>query len=132
MLRTIVATFLALWLPLQGTAAVAMPFCNHTPGAGMQAMLQAHWSHPEGSASSALAKHEHRAAAAHDGRTGSASAHLACNDCGVCHLACAPAAPAAGFVFATPVTSAPQPVEVALLAPFEPEQPQPPPLIDLL
>ncbi|HTT40521.1 MAG TPA: hypothetical protein VMH32_22935 [Burkholderiales bacterium] len=132
MLRTIVTAFLALWLPLQGTAAVAMPFCDHTLGGNTQAMPQPDRSHHQGSASGALATHEHGAAAAHDGRTGPASANLACNDCGVCHLACAPAAPAAGFVFAMPVLSAPLATDVALLAPFEPEQPQPPPLIDLL
>ena len=121
MFRAIVTTFLVLWLPLQGTAAVAMPFCNHPLTDAAHVVPGPEPGHHDGLAPSALAKHEHRAAmvnAASSGRVAPATAHLACNDCGACHLACAPAAPAAGFVFAAPVVLVPQPTDVALLSPF--------------
>jgi len=109
-----------LWLPLQGFAAVAMPFCAHAlhdmpATADLQASDQDHHRHhSEGSGHNADRLHP-------DGG-------LACNDCGACHLACAPmlsgsvwlGADTASFDFRSLPTRAPRV--------FTPEQPNPPPL----
>lgn len=87
--RILVSLLMMLWLPLNGYAAVVMPFCQHG-GAGMIA---------DGSMPS-----ENHAGKTHQGHVGSHAEHgvghsvpaddagskLACNDCGVCHLACSP------------------------------------------
>jgi hypothetical protein len=67
---------LIAWLPVQGFAAAAMPFCKHMhDGSG------SHQSMP--------AVHEHH----HNGGGGDLEHHtalagLACDDCFACHLAC--------------------------------------------
>lgn len=88
-LRALVSLLMMVWLPLNGYAAVVMPFCQHG-GADMIA---------DGSTPS-----ERHAGMTHQGHLDADAAHgadptiltddagssLACNDCGVCHLACAP------------------------------------------
>ena len=86
-LRPIVVLLLLLWLPLQPLAAVAMPFCQHsesTTFAGDESAAAAgeqlgHHAGPSGGG------HKHHADAE------DSAFSLQCNDCGPCHLACAPA-----------------------------------------
>jgi hypothetical protein len=118
-MRGPIALLMMLWLPLQGLAAVAMPFCQH----GM---------HGQAVTNSEAAPHAHHAHVVgttpaspqpHGGNGG-----FDCNDCGVCHLACTPAAPSdslaihlvAGHLYGEPALwSAPW---------FIPEPPHHPPL----
>ena len=78
---------MVLWLPLQGVAALAMPFCkhgSHLPGPTDPA------SHMHVDTS---LQHDHPVAHALRCDHVDSSGGLACNDCGMRHLACSPAAP---------------------------------------
>lgn len=92
MRRSLIAVLMVLWLPLQGFAAVAMPFCKHAMH-GTQSIAPGH-GHP---GQQAVAEHAHHRAAATSEHGTPPSPHthgsvgLDCNDCGACHLACAPA-----------------------------------------
>lgn len=122
---------IALWLPLQGYAAVAMPFCSSNARAHAgKAVASAHQQDGHSG-------HMNHDKVDHDAATGPDSGHgdadkLACNNCGPCHLACSP------LIFAvTPSLGAPgnpvfQPVSAESLYFFFPEQPQRPPLSALL
>jgi hypothetical protein len=106
-MRRLVLILVLLWLPLQGVAAVLMPFCEQA-----QPAAAGHAGH-----------HEHQAADQHQ-----PPAPHGCDECGVCHLACAPGMPgAAGLLLGWTANghtgSAPQ-------APpqFIPDQPHRPPL----
>jgi hypothetical protein len=111
-LAMLILALLIGWLPLQPMAALAMPFCQH--GTQPSAMEHDH-------ASVHHAGHEPQHT---DGQAG----HLACSDCGACHLACAPVltvsltlsahVPARRFDLSPPLVP----------AAFAPEQPHPPPL----
>jgi len=94
-----IVVFIALWLPLQGYGAVAMPFCKHGP-----AMPDSSVAVPvQVDSQSADLQHGHEGHAGmqhHDSAAGSQTVHpdnstdehagLGCNDCGACQLACAP------------------------------------------
>ncbi len=83
--RLFVSLLLALCLPLQTVAAATMPFCGADhEGSAMAAGAMAHTMATE---------HAH-----HDMGDGSADGHepqggLGCNQCGLCHLACASTLP---------------------------------------
>ena len=124
MLRRSIVFLLLLWLPLQGVAALTLPFCRHALDAGAE----------QASVGPADAEHAHHA---HDHGTPAVQSRpdnhqggLSCNDCGACQLACAAVmlpAPVLGTLAAVPgrLHAAPP------LAPpaFVPDQPYPPPLI---
>jgi hypothetical protein len=84
---------MTMWLPLQGVAAVVMPFCKHSlagsTGAVDERQGAAHEHHP-----AARAGHE---GMAHDDSPGLAPAIVACDDCGQCHLSCAFTLPSPGL-----------------------------------
>jgi hypothetical protein len=86
MLRRLVISVLLLWLPLQAVAAVTMPFCRHTFDSGMTASQ-------EPALAAQHAHHQHEPGAPSGSPSSAADQHggLTCNDCGSCHLACAPA-----------------------------------------
>jgi hypothetical protein len=134
MRRSLIAVLLILWLPLQGFAAVAMPFCKHAMH-GTQTTLS--HAHP---AQQAVAGHAHHGTmvATENGPTtenGSpssahhqSSAGLDCSDCGACHLACAPAVlPAQRDVLAVGGEHY-NPASPSLPSLFNPERHQRPPL----
>jgi ferredoxin len=117
---------MALWLPINGYVALAMPFCHHG-GADMSAHEtmsaadhsgMAHHADPDSGA-------EHVAGLSVS--TDPTGSGLACNDCGVCHLACSPLLmseaisfkPTGHNVFDVQVQPSPHS--------FSPEQPQRPP-----
>jgi len=137
--RSILSVLIALWLPLQGYAAVAMPFCQHSmAAASVHAGDADHSRHHHDGHSDMTRGHAHGstsqssdAGSPQTAAMGEASG-LACNDCGACHLACAPAIVA---IVSFPVLIAGTVLESALAdSPqlFYPEQPQRPPLPALL
>lgn len=130
--KKLVIVFIALWLPLQGYGAVAMPFCDHGPAmpdsfAAVSAQADAHEGDRGHSVNPA---HDH--AANHDSTSLDKSSHeqagLGCSDCGPCQLACAPLI----FSGVPHITSTGSPVydptPVASLTSISPEQIQRPPL----
>jgi len=123
-MRAMIALLLMLWLPLQGFAAVAMPFCQHAMRGSIasgsvadpQAQHTAHDHHQAARASMTDAQHT------------SDGALLACNDCGACHLACTPTAPSSTPAVDSDATYAYGGRNPALPPLFIPEQPHHPPL----
>jgi hypothetical protein len=123
MFRRAVVSLLLLWLPLQGLAAVSMPFCRHAldSGIGLTAQKDAHAGH---------AQHAHEPhAPAHGSDTSDHAGGMACNDCGACHLACA------AMMLSEPIASALRvpAAKVSVPSPLAPpalvlDQPNPPPL----
>ena len=133
--RSILSVLIAPWLPLQGYAAVAMPFCQHSMAAA---------STHAGNADHSQHHHDGHSHMTHGDARGSISQSadadslqlavmgetnaLACNDCGACHLACAPAIVT---IVSVPLLIAESVLESDLAdAPyfFYPEQAQRPPL----
>jgi len=127
--KSILALALILWLPLQGIASVAMPFCRHAERTDVSADLgpDAHAAHH------ATGAHREGSPHHHAGSDGSHAADygskLSCNDCGTCQLACAPAMAASLWrALASPATSQRIAIDPSALLTFVPEQPNPPPL----
>ena len=137
--RSILSVLIALWLPLQGYAAVAMPFCQRNMAAA---------STNAGNADHSQHRHDGHSHTGHGVDRGSISqsadadspqtaamgdaSGLACNDCGTCHLACAPAIVT---IVSVPLLIAGSVLESDLAdSPyfFYPEQAQRPPLPALL
>lgn len=112
-LRFPIVILVTLWLPLQGLAAAAMPFCAHAlTGHG-----KASHHHHEGDSGAGAAAH-----------AGHSDEGLQCNDCGPCHLACAPMmAIAVGCPLVT-LSFHFSPLLQTLPSGFVLEQPNPPPL----
>jgi ferredoxin len=129
--KSLLSVLIALWLPLQGYAAVAMPFCQHNMAATSSHPGRADQSHHHDGHAQGSTSHSADADGLHIPKMGKASG-LACNDCGECHLACAPAIVAimsvplliAGSVLESAVADSPHS--------FYPEQPRRPPLSALL
>jgi ferredoxin len=123
-----------LWLPLQGYAALTMPFCKHgfrarasehmTAGSLMQAGAQ----HVHYGAQSAPESHQQHAAHAGMHHPHDSAGGLACNDCGVCHLACSPAALSSPSAIEPIGTQSFWQSSPTFPPPFVPEQRTPPPL----
>jgi hypothetical protein len=125
MFRRLVIGILLLWLPLQGLAAVTMPFCRHAQAGAAADAAQHHGA----------GEHAHHAH--HQGHSSDGAQHepaplptsMTCNDCGACHLACAAAMlPATALRAAAAVTG--QPDAAPPLAPpaHVPDLLNPPPL----
>lgn len=126
--KSLVVVLIALWLPLQGYGAVAMPFCKHS-GSDAGAASAGHDGHHSGH--DAAPAHHHGDGIGSQGGPGvadSQGAGLACNDCGACHLACSPLlfSPSPAFTTTGSTVFDPQPLRSPLS--FTPEQPQRPPL----
>lgn len=126
--QSILSVLIALWLPLQGYAAVAMPFCQHSMAGTSGAPTSAdHTRHADGHAGM-----HHDDAGDPQSSAENEAGGLACNNCGTCNLACAPAIFAlvtvsllvADSVFESAFTDSPHI--------FYPEQPQRPPLSALV
>ncbi len=79
-LRKLILAFLLLWLPLQGFAATGMSYCrhDHTPAPAHAAMHDQH---------AMAGGHD----CCHNQDASSAPQQTSCDDCGYCHLGCAPA-----------------------------------------
>lgn len=126
--KNLVIVFIALWLPLQGYGAVAMPFCEHGPAmpdasAAAPAHTHAHAGHD------GLSHHDHTAGSqAGSQLTADNPSPLGCNNCGACQLACAPLIVATVTHSATTGSPVYDPLPVASLTSVSPEQLQRPPL----
>jgi hypothetical protein len=132
--RIIVITPMILWLPLQGFAALAMPFCQHGSHAPAHTQVAARThehaspqhAHHSGGNNLGSEQSNVKGAAARDDDTSPAS--LACNDCGACHLACSPAAPVSQPVLGATRADCFAQSGATLPPLFIPEQGHPPPL----
>ena len=124
MLRRLVLAVLLMWLPLQGLAALTMPFCRHAPGTAAGDVVAQHGS----AADHAGHAHHHDASGAAQEPVQPAMS-LTCNDCGACHLACAAAMlPAPVMRAAAPASGGPDPAPAIAPLAHVPDQPNPPPL----
>lgn len=111
--RKILAIVLAFWLPTNAVASIVMPFCKHALGASRveQAALHDHGSHHHSGSERSPDEQQ-------TPNADSKEAHgpgIACDDCGLCHLAASSVIPAkaltrallapspAVFVYALPV-----------------------------
>jgi hypothetical protein len=121
--RRLLLVFLVAWLPLQGWAAVAMPFCKH--GLGHSSGAQTAGSDDERQLQRVHAHHDHDS-----GDTPTNAGHgLSCNDCGACHLACSSSLVSAAIVIGVPAVLRNYRLPpVPSLYLFYPEQPNRPPL----
>jgi hypothetical protein len=111
-----------LWLPLQGYAAVAMPFCKHGMGDTASAQMNAgdHQHH----------QHHHQGKPGDDShRHGGSTMGFSCSDCGACQLACCSFIPPDTADLTRPLTRGGYDIALpAALYPFIPETPSRPPL----
>ena len=132
--RSILTATMIMWLPLQGFAAVAMPFCQHGFRASAsqrvtaRSLMQAGMQRVHHGAQSTPESDQQHAAHAGMRHPHDSAGGLACNDCGVCHLACSPAAlssPSAIEPVGTQSFWQSSPTTPPL---FVPEQRTPPPL----
>jgi hypothetical protein len=108
-MRSLALLLLLVWLPLQGVAAAAMPFCEHQQAPAGAA--DRHDGHPQ----------DHRSAD-HGVPAGN------CDDCGVCQLACAPAMPSQSTVPAMSAATQRAAFECGTPPPFVPDRLHRPPL----
>lgn len=96
---------MSLWLPLQGMAAVTMPFCKHSmtvSRAGAHAV-----EHPVAHGEQTAHDHDaHHAQMAHGVGHDATQSLAACDDCGQCALSGASTLPAAGFQASSALTAA--------------------------
>ena len=109
---------MALWLPFHALVAVAMPFC--------QDMSSATNTHTDRAPS-----HQHNGS--HHGDQGAADEanhafSLECNDCGPCHLACAPVLGTSADIVVMTFSQHLYPLAQALPPARMLDQPHPPPL----
>lgn len=112
MLRKVIILFLVFWLPLQGVAALAMPFCEH---------MAAGVAHEH-------AQVQHDGHDAHHGGGDGNAAHgddanqAPCDQCGLCHIACAQAVPPGGGA----VAASAQPMHIPFAeTPYASPSPEP-------
>lgn len=82
--------FTALWLPVQTIAALSMPLCRHAPGQRGAADAT------KPSAAEMPCHEAHEAAAADQ-----AANDAGCDNCTICHMACA------GFIPSAPLATSP-------------------------
>lgn len=120
--RTFVLSVLILWLPVQGFAAVAMPFCQHALGhSGVVQTNGAHSDHQHHN-------HSHDKAPGNPDQSDSLPIGLSCNDCGSCHLACSPVLACVVIAVISSCGHIYNPLLPASDSLFIPEQLKPPPL----
>ena len=121
--QTVLVAVMILWLPLQGYAALAMPFCRHGlhASASEHAPAQARGETHRGDTGR---HHVVHVALHHHGTVDS----LACNDCGVCHLASSPTAPTSASTIQALCANYFAQFSPTLPPLFVPEQHTPPPL----
>ena len=131
--KKLVIVFIALWLPLQGYGAVAMPFCAHGPSMpDSSASVSAHTDSDDREDVAHVTDGIHDHAVSQDSSSSDKSSHkhagLGCNDCGPCQLACAPLIFSTVPHFASNGSPVYDPTPIASLTSVSPEQLQRPPL----
>lgn len=130
-LKTLIVLILSLWLPVQGMAAVVMPFCKHSMVAGESMMHEAHRPPVQGANDhhGHSAEHAHAMPSGNDDAAGGGATLNACDDCGQCALSAASALPVAGLPAATIVATAPPDSFLPALAGIVPHRLNRPPLL---
>lgn len=102
--RKFVVCLLCLWFPLQGVAGVVMPFCSagsHESDRHAHPDRHGHAADRHDSAGG----HEHCAETAQAPAAASTlPADVACDQCSMCHLACAAVLPTPALTLASPET----------------------------
>jgi hypothetical protein len=103
--KMLVVLVMSLWLPLQGMAAVTMPFCKHSMTA---AAADAHAvEHPVAHGGQTAHHHDaHHAQMTHGAGHDATQSLAACDDCGQCALSCAFTLPVAGLQATSLLTAA--------------------------
>ncbi len=91
--RISLVLLMSLWLPLQGVAAVVMPFCKHSLIAGTADLHQAHKASANLDHSAHLGEHDVQLS--DDSHGLGKTIASACDDCGHCQLSGACTLPAA-------------------------------------
>lgn len=125
--KTLLVLLMSLWLPLQGVAAVVMPFCQHSLAAGQSSMLEGEHATAHGDMMDHSAHQETTPSQQHDG-----SQYLltACDDCGHCNLSCASTLPSTQLQAVTSVQVAVAPYSILpALAGVVPHRLNRPPLL---
>jgi hypothetical protein len=115
LLARFMLAFMLLWLPMQGYAAQAMPFC------------QKHHSHEQLAESAPQEGCHGQHNPDHHAQT-LVKANLACDDCSSCHLIAQPALIVNPLSLGLDIVKPSQTLSNASFLPFFPEQPQRPPL----
>jgi hypothetical protein len=121
--KLMVVLLMSLWLPLQGIAALVMPFCKHGLGNSATSLDAMHHQHDE--------RHSAHTGYAQD-ETASASLLSACDDCGHCHLSSTLSLPSPAFPDTDTVTFAAPSFSSNLPRGFVPRRLHPPPLPALI
>ena len=115
-LRKLILIFIMLWLPLQGYAATAMPFCQHNESGQQARHDMMHAAQDD--------QHSHPSNDQHTAKGG-----LPCDNCTMCHMCSAIVIPTIAVnLTITPDKhfDIPAPIRFSLVFP---EQPQRPPLV---
>jgi len=92
--RSLLVLLMSLWLPLQGVAAVVMPFCKHSLIAGTADLHQIHKATANSDHSAHHGQQHHGQPSDHN-QDLSKNVVSACDDCGHCQLVGACMLPAA-------------------------------------
>jgi hypothetical protein len=111
--RISLVLLMSLWLPLQGIAAVVMPFCKHSLIAGTADLHQIH----KAAANSDHSAHhgQHHGQPSDDSQGLGKNIASACDDCGHCNLSGACTLPAAELQTSfTAVMAVPYSIQPAL------------------
>jgi ferredoxin len=134
--KTALVALISLWLPLQGYGAVAMPFCQQhgmaAAGAAHAEPSQEHHGGHSGHMAHADSPRDAAGVSLAGHGSSDAASGLACNNCGVCHLACSPAISAISSIAVVIGHSVLEPSPADSPHFFYPEQLQRPPLSALL
>ncbi len=127
-MRILITLILAVCLPLQSVGAVTMPFCEAGDMASMD-MASAHHEMPmDHEMSMDHASHDMN----HHGEGDAGSQQgLDCNQCGLCHLACASALPSSTPVLSDVLKSVYQTALAANVSSFQADPLRKPPRGDL-
>jgi hypothetical protein len=134
-LRSLLAALMILWLPLQGIAAVTMPFCVHGLGAPavhsmpIEALAEAGLQDSQPAAHDATDAHHHRNEHTGTQHGSDPTGTLACNDCSMCHLACSPAVSTSAPTVERAGSESPMHFFPTLPPLFVPELRKPPPVL---
>lgn len=120
--RVLVAIFLAVCLPMQTVGAVTMPFCE---AGDMASMPMADMEH-----GMAMDHADHDMDHHPDGDA-DAQQGVGCNQCGLCHLACASALPSSTSMLSDVLQSVYQAARTVNVSSFQPDPVHKPPRGDL-
>lgn len=135
--KTALVTLLSLWLPLQGLAAVVMPFCQHSFAADPLDRTSVHGRHmnqddmgKDHIDHSGMSHGAHHSKPSQQDSGDTRNLMSACDDCGSCNLSCAPTLPSTAMqAVALPLAAGPPYSFLPALAGVIPHRLDRPPLL---